>query len=401
MEYIMDLLKNIGIIIASLGAIPAFLVAINYKNKRDKVALVGSSFVSTVNKLSSTNETERMSGAILLRRFFDVKTEMGDAQMPYADEAVNVIAASLRTLPANNFQKVLADSLAYAPSLQNVDLQKTNLQNAYLGLKNEGAKIDLSGADFYRADLSNASFKGAMLRGAKFYQAQLYKTVLKEASLEKCNFYGVDIMDTDFREARLDGANFENAINIPDNILEHLDEKGIYREDKSVIKKLYSPQLKVKIFVSKPSIMTSEQASRYDYLVKLLKNRVDVEILEKKDYHVSGALGEISKQIEECKGVVTIGFEQFAIKEGDFRLHTNEHCTLTDTSLATPWNHIEAGMAAMKGIEILALADDGVNEGIFDENLKDAKLTRAVFPKELNISQLQKDLNDWFKKIEG
>jgi len=59
--------------------------------------------------------------------------------------------------PPGNFQKLLADALTKAPKelLAGADIQKANLQNAWLG------QIDLPEADFYRADLSDASFKEA------------------------------------------------------------------------------------------------------------------------------------------------------------------------------------------------------------------------------------------------
>ena len=73
------------------------------------------------------------------------------------------------------------------PSLHRADLQRTNLQNAYLGAR--GARqIDLSYADFYRADLSGASLKGAQATGAVFYQARMTDAVLRNADLRRAIF---------------------------------------------------------------------------------------------------------------------------------------------------------------------------------------------------------------------
>jgi uncharacterized protein YjbI with pentapeptide repeats len=197
MDLTTEELKSIFTIIgAVVGGVYAFLKVIEYKTKNAKIVAVGESFRSTINKLSSQDNTEKISAAILLRRFFDSKTEMGIGSTPYAKETINVIAASLRTLPTSNFQKTLADSLAYAPTLKNADLQKTNLQNAYLGLKDTNTKrIDLSKADFYRADLSKASFKGSILEKAQFYQARLMETIFKDADLRHSSFYEADILN--------------------------------------------------------------------------------------------------------------------------------------------------------------------------------------------------------------
>jgi hypothetical protein len=161
----------------ALAALAGFLAALlgipkyfQYRTRRDKMEAVREAFESVVKSLASTIDVERLAGAILLRRFFDPTSEVGIASTPYTKEVVSVIASILRSQRTGTFQKILVDSLRYAPSLQHADLQKTNLQNAYLGARSEGegGALDLSCADFYRSDLSGASLKGAMARGAIF-----------------------------------------------------------------------------------------------------------------------------------------------------------------------------------------------------------------------------------------
>jgi hypothetical protein len=148
-----DILTQGAAALTALAAILGVLKYFQYRTRRDKIALVGQAFESMVDSLASEVEVERLAGAILLRRFFDPKSELGIAGTPYADDAVRVIAAILRSQETGNFQKLLADGLAYAPSLAGADLQRTNLQNAYLGaLKGSGNRVansvDLSYADF-------------------------------------------------------------------------------------------------------------------------------------------------------------------------------------------------------------------------------------------------------------
>jgi hypothetical protein len=68
-----------GILTALLGILKYF----NYRSKRDVRAAVGTSFASTVDRIASENDTVRMTGAVLLRRFFDEKAEQGAAGTPY------------------------------------------------------------------------------------------------------------------------------------------------------------------------------------------------------------------------------------------------------------------------------------------------------------------------------
>jgi hypothetical protein len=110
------LIRDIAEIFTALGAILAGLLGIfkyfQYRTRRDKMVAVGEAFNSVVNSLATDAEVERLAAAIRLRRFFDPETEFGIVGTPYATEAVNVIAAVLRTQKTGSFQKLLADGLA-------------------------------------------------------------------------------------------------------------------------------------------------------------------------------------------------------------------------------------------------------------------------------------------------
>jgi hypothetical protein len=185
-----------GLATALLGILKYF----NYRSRRDRLALVGESFSATVDALASKDEVRQLAAAILLRRFFDRRTEQGAAGAPYQQEAIRVIAALLRKTEPGELQKLLADGLAVAPDLRGADLQQCNFTNAYLGDRH-GRRVDLSGADLYEANLTRASLRRAVARGTVFYGAVLTKTVLEEA----------DLTDADFRDAELEGARFAGA----------------------------------------------------------------------------------------------------------------------------------------------------------------------------------------------
>jgi hypothetical protein len=71
------------------------------------MAVVHDAFEAVVKALASTVEVEQLSGAILLRRFFDPKSEVGIGNCPYKNEVVNVIAASLRGQETGIFKSSL------------------------------------------------------------------------------------------------------------------------------------------------------------------------------------------------------------------------------------------------------------------------------------------------------
>jgi uncharacterized protein YjbI with pentapeptide repeats len=212
-------------------AVITVLTFFRSQNRRDVRASVGAAFTSTVDALASDNDTTRMAGAVLLRRFFDQHTEQGAKGTPYVSEAIALIAGMLREedVPPR-IQKVLADGLRYAVNLRQTDLQYCHLQNAYLGEKaGDKRVVDLTHADLYKAVCTGASFK----------KVRLHKTVFYEAALQSVSMIGADCTEADFRDADLSGANltgakfdgaqigganFAGAKGIPDAVAQLLDE---------------------------------------------------------------------------------------------------------------------------------------------------------------------------------
>jgi Pentapeptide repeats (8 copies) len=210
------------------GLAPAILGLLKYfdfRSRRERAAAAGQAFLTTVDALASTDEARRLAGAILLRRFFDPATEQGERTTPYAEEAVRVIAALLRGTEPGTLQKLLADGLAFAPSLQNADLQGCVLEEAYLG-KRPDRRPDMSSADFFEANLSRASLKGARACDAVFYRATLHGTVFQDSELARADFREADLQGARFDGAQLDGARFDGAQNIPADVARRLDGGG-------------------------------------------------------------------------------------------------------------------------------------------------------------------------------
>ncbi len=202
----------VGIIGSLVTIIVSVLGVLNFQRRRDRAAAVGAAFKDVVDSLASDNATLRMAAAILLRRFFDTRSEQGAASLSYAGEALAVIAGLLREAGTGPLQKVLADGLRYAPSLSLADLQGCNLTNAYLGRKAGDKKVvNLTKADLFQANLADASLKGVNAVGAVFFGARLVSTVLSEADLTEADFRNADLTGADFRKAELRGAKFDGA----------------------------------------------------------------------------------------------------------------------------------------------------------------------------------------------
>src|SRR3954451_12481532 len=121
---------------AVVAAFVAVLGVLGYQNRRARLSAIRTAFNDVVGALASDDARQQLAAAVLLRRFFDPTSELGARDLlgrrrgPYSGEALSVMTAVLRGLASGDLQKLLADGLPYAPTLEAADLQRTNLQNA-------------------------------------------------------------------------------------------------------------------------------------------------------------------------------------------------------------------------------------------------------------------------------
>lgn len=217
----------VGIVGTLVTIAISVLGVLNFQRRRDRSAAVGAAFRELVDALASENTTRQIAAAILMRRFFDSRSEQGSAHRAYATETIAVIASLLRKAETSHIQKVLGDGLRYAPSLAHADLQNCNLTEIYLGQRQDETKaVDLTHADLYEADLTDASLKGVHAQKAVFYKATLVNTVLTDADLTDADFREANLAGARFGNARIDGARFAGATDIPAAITARLDADG-------------------------------------------------------------------------------------------------------------------------------------------------------------------------------
>ena len=355
---------------------------IGYQNRRARLTAIQQVFNDAIDSLAADDEKRRLAGAILLRRFFDERSELGlrtlmpfGRRAPYAFEAVSVIAAVLRDLEGGNFQKLLADGLAYAPDLKGADLQKTNLQNAYLVPRREGASLER--ADFYRADLSGASLKSASARGAVFYQARLSHAVFKDADLRSANFYQADLSGARFDGAILTGAGFEGARSVPQEVLSYLNRENIYDSDEPAPRREDTQDDRRNVFLSAPSRRSLEQQLFIDRFIDSLEwHGLVAEQLNRSEYPRSGQLGEVRRRMSGCCGVVVFGFVRSPDVDDELPGAGTDLSAKRSSQLATRWNDAEAGMAFVLELPLLIFAPDSLNEGIFDKQISEHSVYR-------------------------
>lgn len=352
--------------------IPIVIVASNWffeytglKSRKRKREEANDSFEKVVDNLSADNAASQLSAAVLLRRFMSLKIG-GDFFL--RKETISVISALLRTLPTGVYQKTLADGLPYASDLDKADLQQTNLQNVYFGSKS--STVSINGTDFFMANLSDGLLDN--LDGLKpvFYKAILRNTKIKNSNLTQAQFDEADLKDVTFEKVILKGATFRKALNIPDAISSEL-VNGVYPlEDPLTTKNESDRKL---IFFSMPGVMSKQdEVLVLAYRSHLKDLGYDVDFYTRDTYPRFGQLSRVKVSIEKSAAIVAFGTRQTFIKEGTYRPGMYDEAAIDNSWRSTPWNDVEVGMAAMAGLPVLLVKDDGISDGIFDDILSES-----------------------------
>jgi hypothetical protein len=274
---------GVPVLLAVFGGLGTLLTFLGFKSSTAKKEDASKSFNNIVDELASAEIKTNIAAAIKIRRFFAADVKKHSAHL--CKEAINVISSLLRVLSTGVLQKTLADGLAYAENLSLVDLQRTNLQNAYIGYKKERKggqdivgineqthkKISIYKTDFFLADLSYALFE--FVEGnAYFTSAILCHTRFKVCDLRGANFRGADLSNVFFKQVQLKGADFSEVINLPESIKEKLDKDSKYTDDEPYTTPEVVPEPK-QIFFSIPSVLDPQGSFYKESLREYLKER--------------------------------------------------------------------------------------------------------------------------------
>ena len=194
-------------------------------------------FNMAVEQLSRDNQTSQLSAAIILRRFFDTPIDKDR----FRKETIHEISAMLKIHPTGIYQKTLGDGLAYARNLNYADLQRTNLQDLYLGKKNEkddklekqgiiptrddddSWKITMDFTDMYGANLSYALVENVVGFGTVFNGAILNHTNIKNCTFRHADFKYADLTNVYFENVILEGSDFKGERD--EDILAEVDDE--------------------------------------------------------------------------------------------------------------------------------------------------------------------------------
>lgn len=434
-------------LIAALGAALAYAIAYVYtkvyRTKYEKRKDLQKQFNVTVLNLSQSNETSKLAAAVMLRRFFSAKVDTEK----FREETIRVISSLLKILPRGIYQKTLGDGLAFAENLNYADLQRTNLQDLYLGVKNKskGAnekkaaedrrlqilqgvteltdniqddsndflcscddnwKITMDFTDMFESDLSEALLENIKGYGTIFYGAIMNNTVIKNCEFTEANFINVDLLNVKFKNVILTGSNFSGAKNLPDDLKEYLDNDNIFidKDDsnrKGFTSKKLPNQNSRKIFFSIPrSLSKSDEYLTLHYKKLMIDLGYTPIYYTNSPYPQIGQISKIRKEINTSAGVIAFGLKQIAITSGKLRPESNNEEDVSNFFLPTPWNDIEVGMAMMIDLPVLMVKDDNINVGVFDQVIKEKKMKTISTSIDLNDIPNNSAFIEWREMLE-
>lgn len=363
LEHIEGTVLFVSLLIAGVAVVLRFF---DIQSKSSRRRILKEEFDAAIRQLSSESETNRLAAAILIRRFFTAERGC------YRNETIYVLSSLLRVVPTGVFQKTLADGLAYGHDLSKADLQKTNLQDAYIGSK-EQVTTDMRETDLFQADLSNALIERIDGRKAVFYQSNLQHARIKYSDLSEANFSMADLNHIGLREVKLGNACFAGCTNLPREIARHLDAEGRYTRPEPVT--VHAAAGKHRIFFSMPGKLRIEDS----LMIRSVRDHLQQEgyevcFYERGEYRMFGQLGNIRTLVQQCDGMIVFGLKQLHIEKATFRPATDECETWSDRWLPTPWNEIETGMGLMAGMPILLIQDAEIDFGVFDSHISETSL---------------------------
>lgn len=409
-----EALYTIGVVMA--GAI-LYVITKLIRTNNQKRQDTQEQFNLVVDQLSKDNETSQLSAAIILRRFFDTIIDKDR----FRKETINVISSMLKIHPTGIYQKTLGDGLAYAINLNYADLQRTNMQDLYLGKKNEkddelekkgqlpkrsdddSWKITMDFTDMYGANLSYALVENVVGFGTVFNSAILNHTNIKCCTFRKADFKYADLTNVYFENVILKGSNFKGAIGIPEEMTSHLewinqgtkDEEYIYKDTESfTMDKSKKRGGHKKVFFSMPGSLTASEEALTIFYQKLLENKGIESIIYRRDHYPKDSqLTKVKESIQQSNAMIAFGLKQIEIKSG--RLNPDKKDYQENLWLPTPWNEIEVGMGVMANLPILLVRDDKIEIGVFDKVISEYKIKTLSSATPLSNIETNEEFNKW------
>ncbi|MCJ2043741.1 hypothetical protein MKK58_04210 [Methylobacterium sp. J-078] len=155
--------------------------------------------------------------------------------------------------------------------------------------------------------------------------------------------------------------------------------------------------IKIPVFLSAPTSLSSEQRKSYDLVVEFLKEEnLEGRALGRTDFPDTNPLSEVLYIARSCFGGIILGFQQAWIINGFYKVNTPQKSSANQTLHPTPWNHLEAGILFALGKPLLILREEGVVGGLFDTGSSDSFLIKLSAD---NSEGIREGIRSWSSRV--
>lgn len=156
-----------------------------------------------------------------------------------------------------------------------------------------------------------------------------------------------------------------------------------------------------KVFISMGSMANTEQREFVDAILNSLKTMdLSPRIINENEWSHEQPLHAIRNVMKECCRAVIIAFTRTKFPSGT-EIRKDENRKLTNISLPTPWNHIEASMAYTYDMPLLVIAENGLkSEGLIEEGYDWRVYWTELDPDIVMTEKYRGFLNSWKKAVE-
>jgi hypothetical protein len=212
-------LKMAGLFVTVGAGVGGYLIG-QARSTKDKLDFehrqsVDATYHAIIQELSVETPLLRVASAMRLGKLLQsppVEWHVSPARRQELSQLTKqVLAASLAIETEPKVLKALTIALGlHAEESEHADLRELDLSGAK-ARDAYWARIDFRYADFYLADLTEASLRKALLDGAQFRQTILANAVLTEASCEGATFKLADLRGANLDGAKLRGTKFEDV----------------------------------------------------------------------------------------------------------------------------------------------------------------------------------------------
>jgi hypothetical protein len=151
-----------------------------------------------------------------------------------------------------------------------------------------------------------------------------------------------------------------------------------------------------KVFISKGSAATRKQIEYIDAVLNTLRLvGLNPRIMNENEWSYSQPLKAIKKIIRECDGIVVIAFTRTRYDKG-IEIRRDDNKELSNISLPTPWNHIEAAIAYAFGLPVLVIAENSLkSEGLIESGYDWQVYWSNWSPADVKSESFKGFLNSW------